>query len=336
MYAYMPMSRDSYRNPVREGAQYVMEDASHVSINTNAVTELADDIVNSADMVLPAWDFGIYPSIDESDIDDVIDFIVVGNAVNYAFNNFETGEKYTQEVGEVTYTGADAMWASLYAVFSQSSTVLSPAYLQGVTRDDIRQVFCQNGSDIPMLESRVEQLNRVGSLMQSCNGSFSELLSDEVVLYGGDGIVDKLAGSAAFNDERLYGDQVIRFDKRAQLAVSMLYGKLMGSEYEFTISDIASFTVFADYGIPAGLRERGVLEYGDDLSHAIDTREHIPEGSEMEVEIRAATVVAGDAIQNALAESHGVEITVPVLDYVLWSMRSGTEAQQHLTVTTAY
>merc|ERR1712139_122238 len=52
--------------------------------------------------------------------------------------------------------------------------------------------------------------------------------------------------------------------------------------------------MFADYRVPQILRAEGVLSYADDLARRIDAQEEIRAGSEEEVEIRSATVVACD------------------------------------------
>jgi len=187
-----------------------------------------------------------------------------------------------------------------------------------------------------MPESRVEQLNAVGELMEECGGTFRDKFTGEINIYGDDGVVEWLANTDAYRDESKYNEIPIRFDKRAQLVVSMLYSKLQGTNHEFSIVDKEAFTVFADYGIPAGLVANDVLDYDNELAEKIANGEEIESGSKEEIEIRAATVYVGDQLIHVLNDVHGIDVGMPVLDYVLWQMRNDADTQAHLTETTAY
>lgn len=75
--------------------------------------------------------------------------------------------------------------------------------------------------------------------------------------------------------------------------------------------------MFADYRVPQILRSMGVLKYTAPLSASIDALETLPWGGEMEVELRAQTVVAVDMLQEAL-KSRGLELLVLECDWLLW------------------
>lgn len=84
--------------------------------------------------------------------------------------------------------------------------------------------------------------------------------------------------------------------------------------------DIPSLTCFADYRIPQLLRAEGVLVYSPPLSAAVDSLSLIPVGSTQEVEIRACTVSAVDALCDVLHRTHGLRITPVELDWRLWQI----------------
>lgn len=161
--------------------------------------------------------------------------------------------------------------------------------------------------------------------LSELGGSFVSLFNEDIYIYGSDGIVELLVESEAFKDERTYYGEKIRFDKRAQLAVCMIYEKCLHTMYEFEICDESSFTIFADYGIPAGLAAYNVFEYEDSLQKQIDNNIQIEENSKEEVEIRAATVLAGELIQEEIKNETGVTVSMVVLDYLLWQMRNDAE-----------
>ena len=54
--------------------------------------------------------------------------------------------------------------------------------------------------------------------------------------------------------------------------------------------------MFADYRVPQILRHRGIFAYRADLAAMIDSGTVLAYSSEMEVELRAATVVTVDRI----------------------------------------
>lgn len=325
-------------NPVRQGSEMVMEGETYVQFRENKVPEFCQYIVDNYEFEMADWDAPVFPSVNDHSIEEVVDFFVVGNSVNYCFNNLETGEKFAHEFMGNNWDGAFGMWASLMGEFQTNNRLLDSEYLKVIDEEEVADIFepC-NGVEIPMLESRVESLQSVGELIEEVGGTFWNLFDDQTVnLYGDDGVVSTLAEADAYEDARLYGGDIVRFDKRAQLAVSMLYGKLHTTQYEFEIEDMKEFTVFADYGIPAGLASHGVIEYGDTLSQKIESQEVIPENSPEEVEIRSATVVAVDKISEYLDQNFDVPTKMPVLDYVLWCMRREADTNVHLTETTAY
>lgn len=84
--------------------------------------------------------------------------------------------------------------------------------------------------------------------------------------------------------------------------------------------DIDRLTCFADYRIPQLLRGRGVLLYEPALAQAVDAKQMIPAGSTHELEIRACTVTAVEALRALLLERHAVRLTSIELDWRLWQI----------------
>lgn len=65
-------------------------------------------------------------------------------------------------------------------------------------------------------------------------------------------------------------------------------------------------------------RNLGVLQYSDSLCNRIDALEEIPFGSEEEVEIRAATVVAVERLHKLLVAKGVSNLLVIEVDWLLW------------------
>jgi hypothetical protein len=60
---------------------------------------------------------------------------------------------------------------------------------------------------------------------------------------------------------------------------------------------VEELTVFAGYKLPKVLRRLGILRYAPHLAEQIDRHELLEAGSREQVEIRAATVWAGELIK---------------------------------------
>lgn len=102
-----------------------------------------------------------------------------------------------------------------------------------------------------------------------------------------------------FRDHSLYKGHQVFLYKRAQIFVADLWGAFKGENYgEFY--DIKSITIFADYIVPAVLRELGILKYESSLCCSIDSNSEIVPGSEEEVEIRACSVHAVEKMRELI------------------------------------
>lgn len=123
----------------------------------------------------------------------------------------------------------------------------------------------------------------------------------------------------------------VAFYKRAQLAAADLWaahGRLTCARADagapatpvFAFYDVGELTAFADYRLPQLLRAERVLAYAPALAAAVDARAPLAAGSGEEVEIRAATVVAVDALLAELRARGASALTAAELDWRLWQL----------------
>lgn len=102
------------------------------------------------------------------------------------------------------------------------------------------------------------------------------------------------------------GHQIFLY-KRAQIFAADLWGAFKGQRYgEF--SDISSVTIFADYIVPAVLKQLGVLRFSSALATMIDASNEICSGSEEEVELRACTIYAVEKMRELIRKKSGKEV----------------------------
>lgn len=328
------MNTNRYQNPVRQAESY--DGLEHVELDPSAIEELAETLAET-DMNVPAWDAPVFPE-ENASAEDVADFLMVGNSINFAFNDPETGEKFETEYLDIPWSGAFGMWAILNRAMDEGTPVLDPDWLSSLTVEEFSSLTQPSGEvDLPHIESRVENLNSLGEFMNERNlDSFQTLFENHDELHGG--FIDELTECEAYQDERTYRGDTISFNKRAQLAVTMVYDRLHhhGSQEWATFDDMGSLTLFADYGIPAYLNTVGAIEYSGDLEEAVEQRAEIPENSPEEVEIRIATIKVGSLIRDLLESRYGMEVGIPELDYTLWELRQEAETNEHHTITDAY
>ena len=118
-----------------------------------------------------------------------------------------------------------------------------------------------------------------------------------------------------FRDVAEWRGRRIPFLKRAQIAAFDL-GLALGDGAP-ALQDRTRLTAFADYKLPQLLRADGVLVLGPDLAARVDARETLSAGEPVEVELRAATVVAVDLLARAVRE-RGVRTDAAAVDSRLW------------------
>ena len=117
-----------------------------------------------------------------------------------------------------------------------------------------------------------------------------------------------------FRDHSLYKGRQIFLYKRAQIFAADLWGAFKGQRFG-DFYDVSSITIFADYIVPAKLRELGVLKYSAKLSDLIDSKKEIFSGSEEEVELRACTIHAVEIMREVMELKFGKQVSGNTLFY---------------------
>ncbi|MBI2267494.1 MAG: hypothetical protein HYU64_20390 [Armatimonadetes bacterium] len=325
-------------NPVLKSLEPILRDSRFVKINHDRIREIAKGLTEKE--LTPAnWKFPVF--IDE-DSDRTIDFFMLGNAINFKFwENQDPNQKFATEYNGSNWDGAFGMWACLKRALDRGIPVLDADYLGNLTMEQGREIFSGN-MEIPMLKERVEIFRQVGQVLkEKYNGHFSNLVKDAgyKCFDDGNGIVERLARDfSSYNDVSRLDEtgEDLKFHKRAQLAVGMLYNRLKGTGL-FDIKDINELTVFADYELPKGLRKLGIMEYTDFLAEKVDSRELILGDSREEQEIRANTIYAAKLLEDEVNRLGKHKVNALNIDFFLWWNGShSSDSYHHLTETTAY
>jgi hypothetical protein len=169
------------------------------------------------------------------------------------------------------------------------------------------------GYRFPLLEDRVRHVEEVyqnaepfvKALLELKDKEFYPLFNDLVLVFPG------------FASDM--------FLKRASLFFLQLYRTLGWFEEEMKLLPVP-----ADYQVPNMLRHYGCIEYDQALARMVWENQLITKHSQMECEIRAATVLAGKKLQELTGWN------TSEIDAWLWLRRKEATLPFHLTITTDY
>ena len=250
------------------------------------------------------------------------------NAVNYSFWPELNKERWHTEISGKLH-GTDDEAFGIMAAFTRAMN-------QGIALDEAEVLLkldlvelerilypAPNAGSLPLLSSRLEALHELGEAYSRLGGPMG--LIDE-----GRGSATQLVQSIAhhlptWDDSRVHAGQRLRFLKRAQLCVAMIFGRF-GGQAPGDFDSIGQLTAFADYRLPQILRHLGILRLAPPLTAAIDAKTEITRGSPEEVELRCASIVAVDRLHRALQHSWP-SITPLHVDYLLWRSAVSSEAE---------
>jgi len=227
-----------------------------------------------------------------------------------------------QPTWTVTYSGEDysGYWglaASLKRALERGFQITDPRYLAELAQADLREIFSGTG-EIPLFEERLANLREAGQVLLSrWHGDLIHLL-EETRGSAVRTVQEVVASFPGFQDEAQYRGQKVFFWKRAQLFVADVHAAFSGQGWG-RYGDIAALSAFADYKLPQVLRELGILSYHPDLAGRVDLRQNLSSGGEEEIEIRAMSLWAVEALKKTF-ELSGKKVTGVWVDQWLWQL----------------
>ncbi|XXG63907.1 hypothetical protein AAC387_Pa05g1993 [Persea americana] len=285
---------------VKTSSAWVAARSSHVFVDSSGLEKIVDKIHGSIPKV--EWDFEGIHYFDNGPL--TVQYLFVLDALNFCF----WPDK------DLNY---DDLALGLKVALQNDKSAFDADRLQSYTGPQLRKLL-NWPRPLPLEDERVRLLHEVGSeLKRSFAGKASNLV--EACEKSAVSLVALITRHfPGFRDHSLYKGHQVFLYKRAQIFASDLWGAFKGRGYgEFY--DIGSITIFADYIVPAVLRELGVLRYSSDLAGAIDANAEISSGSEEEVEIRACTIYAVEKMKDLIKAKFGKQVLSVELDLWLWS-----------------
>jgi len=335
------MSSFDGRDPcarVRATCAKVTRNARHVNVDADAVSRfvdaLGDDDVSRLKRGCGGFDDGAHHGDVHGDEEAMAMFTLCVDAINFCFWPDHDDEV---EAGEgLEYEHLTRGWREAHA---KDRKVLTCDRLRKMTGEELRAIL-NWPRPLPDEETRARLIREVGDgLAKSFNSSCAEFVR------AANGSAVRLVALViqhfpGFRDEArdVNGDEVF-FYKRAQIFVGDLWGSFCGRGLG-CFNDIESLTMFADYRVPVTLREHSILQYDDALLTKIVNKQEVPANSAEEIEIRACTVMAVEAIRERFSQKHDDHISSIVIDWLLWekgeAKRETSVEPHHRTRTTFY
>ncbi|POM58480.1 UPF0553 family protein [Phytophthora palmivora] len=295
---------------VRESTARVVQRANHVKIDTAAVDRLAiklGDKLKSDEQNLVTWDSGDFHYFEDVEQDGPLtcQYVFVLDALNFCFWPTENMEY-------------EHLARGLKTALMNDPHALDAKNLVTVTNETVESWF--HPFTPPQLDERRRKVQEVGQVLQHFfNGQALNLIK-QANFSAVEAIRLVLANFPGFRDHAVYKGEQVHFYKRAQILVGDVwaaYGRRISGIASF--HDIGKLTMFADYRVPQVLRPEGVMVYSSELAQLVDHKAEIPAGSEMELEVRAATIQAVEMIHKKMV-SQGHRLEVIELDWLLWQI----------------
>lgn len=278
---------------------WVATHSSFVKLDSVVLEEVVDKIQDSIPKI--EWDFEGIHYFDNGPL--TVQYLLVLDALNFCF----------WPDNDLSY---DHLAAGLKEALQNDKSALDADRLQNYNGPELRKML-KWPRPLPLENERARLMQEVGlELERSFGGKASNL-----VKACGNSALSLVALVAkhfpGFRDHSLYKGHQVFFYKRAQIFVADLWNAFKGKGFG-VFYDISSITIFADYIVPAVLRELGILKYSLLLSSSVDCNGEIGSGTEEEVEIRACSIYAVEKMRELLKSKYGKEVLSLELDLWLW------------------
>ena len=309
------MNQKIFPNPceyVKESCQKVMMASSHVLINKESIELFVQSILsNSTLLSFPSWSESHFPP-ETVPFELFLRYVFTIDTLNYCFWPNPPFEYFN-------------LAKNLYDTLKSNKNFFEIDQLTKITPDDLKASVFK--VDFCLLNERARMIREVFTVIeQQYNGSCCDFLKK--ANKSANSLIKLIIDSfPCFRDTAIYKGQQVFLYKRAQILVSDLHlayrdlvniqGKTDENELLNFGESIQELTMFADYRVPQILREKNILQYDEQLSNIIDEKKEIPHGSELEVELRAGTIIAVEDIKNSF-KKYGKKILSLEIDTYLW------------------
>ena len=276
----------------------VYEESQCLSIDVNALSGLAGRI-RGEDLHLELWDA---PSMYQGPADTVVAWMLLSNAIAFDLRSEPGLRPWCVEDGPGKTGETDPLLGILTA-FARAAYAGLPisdgAWLLDLDEEGLANLLVPppGHSRLTSMVKRLEAVREIGRLFRDVGGPMGVVTEGRQTVQG---FLQSLSRRCpGWEDSRVIRGQRIRFLERAGRCAGMLYSRF-GGQGPGAFADIESLRIGAGRRIPQLLIDQRIIEIRDG---AWPSR-HIPggvlEGSELEIELRSATLHTIELLRSEL------------------------------------
>lgn len=313
---------------VLDSTRGVIDGASHVSIDDAAIAQWATKM--SRDALRPSG-YDLLGKLAGSQA-QLANIVLLIDALNFCF---WSNNPLKIEWRGTTYERFQAMLVSILLAVRYEPAWFDARYWTEVPSEEIRQVLSGKG-ELLLLDERERIIRDTGRvLLERFDGQFIHAV-ESASSRAWPLAVLLMTEFDSFRDVGSYRGSIVYFMKRAQITALDLSVAWQHRDHP-PLAGLEELTAFADYRVPQALRHLGILKLSEELAARVEREEEIAEGSEEEMEIRAASVQAVDRMVKALA-TQGKKSAAWEVDWYLWELSHAPEVAiaHHRTRTIYY
>lgn len=233
------------------------------------------------------------------------------------------------------YHRYEAMFVSLMLATRYEPKWRDAEYWLSVPSSELREMLTGKG-ELLLLDEREQIVRETGRiLLERFDGQFMHAI-ESVSGRAWPLAVLLMTEFDSFRDVARFQGEIVYLMKRAQICPLDISACWQAHGHP-GLSGLDELTAFADYRVPQALRHLGIIQFEPELAETVDRDEEIAPGSDVEVQIRAATIQAVDKMVKALSGA-GKRACAWEIDWYLWGLaRSGViQAKHHRTRTVYY
>lgn len=327
------LSNDSDPLNILKECRTVTQLAKHVCIDQSKIQDLAQSW-SKKPWQTPPWDSFVHYTTTGPRMSNIA--LLLGGW-NFCFWSDPGQPKWSILYKEVVLNGYRAMAACIKRAVEEGLDLGDANILASLDKKQIETIFRSHQGEMPLLDKRLDHAHQIGNwLLEKHQGYWSNAI--EKCDRKAPAIAKELAQELpCFRDLSTYQGHPVTFYKRAQITVIDLWGSAPQESFS-QLQDLDLLTSFADYKIPQVLEALGVLHYSKELAQILIDHQEIPAQDPMEVEIRAAMVIAIEELRNKLLEN-GLDKKAYEIDWFLWNLGQTEISKQkpyHRTRTIFY
>ncbi len=300
------------RSRVRDLSEKLVSNARFVYVDKTRINEVAE-AMKDFEFVLPTWDSPLF-YLQSDDFEEMCKFYLIFNSINYCYFNYGS-DRFEDFPDEKRIAGSNLVTLRLTENWDE---LKDPTFLTRVDENYLLSELFTASRPISLVKERVKALREIGKFLNE-NMEHEDLFFKVFCRYRQDAYITSQAIPTFLPT---WSDP---FYKRAQFFVSQVCGRFQNrDDLPIKKESLDNITVFADYRLPQTLIGMGIIRGSGRLLSRLAKNKEIESGSCKELELRAATVVAGDLLVDALNKDREGKLTTLHISHMLWSCGRGS------------